>query len=154
MPDARKQSPTGEVGEDALRSATVDFTSDERRLAEAGFVIVAVPTPTRHDKTPDLGPIRQASATVGRNLRPGAIIVYESTVYPGATEDTCVPIFEHESGMTVGKDFLTSMHFGDRIASSRPTSNMFTSKVAKRFDKWPVRTMRLLQARRFTRIII
>ena len=98
--------PTDEVGEEALRTTTAEFTSDETRLSEANFIIVAVPTPTRSDKTPDLNPIRSASATVGRNLRKGAIVVYESTVYPGATEDVCVPILEQESGMSCGVDFF------------------------------------------------
>lgn len=97
--------PTREVGDAAIRSCTVDFTSDEARLREAKFHIVAVPTPIKPDKTPDLSPVESASCIVGRNLTPGCIIVYESTVYPGVTEDICVPILEKESGLKCGRDF-------------------------------------------------
>ncbi|MEQ8235742.1 MAG: nucleotide sugar dehydrogenase [Syntrophomonadaceae bacterium] len=97
--------PTREVGDAAIRSCTVDFTSNEARLREAKFHIVAVPTPIKPDKTPDLSPVESASRIVGRNLTPGCIIVYESTVYPGVTEDICVPILEKESGLKCGRDF-------------------------------------------------
>ncbi len=97
--------PTGEVGDAAIRETSVDFTSDETRLKEAAFIIVAVPTPINSDKTPDLAPVEGASVTVGRNLTKGAIVVYESTVYPGVTEDICVPILEKESGLKCGSDF-------------------------------------------------
>lgn len=97
--------PTREVGDEAIRNSSVDLTSDETRLAEARFLIVAVPTPLKADKTPDLFPLEEASRIVGRNLRPGSIIVYESTVYPGVTEDICVPILEQESGLICGRDF-------------------------------------------------
>ena len=97
--------PTNEVGNDAISKTTVDFTSDERRLREAKFLIVAVPTPINADHTPDLVPVESASRTVGRNLTKGSIVVYESTVYPGVTEDICVPILEQESGLKCGVDF-------------------------------------------------
>ena len=97
--------PTNEVGNETIRSTTVNFTADERRLREAKFLIVAVPTPINTDHTPDLYPVESASRTVGRNLTPGSIIVYESTVYPGVTEDICVPILEQESGLKCGVDF-------------------------------------------------
>lgn len=97
--------PTMEVGDDAIRETTVDFTSDETRLREAKFHIIAVPTPINTDHTPDLYPVRNASAIVGRNLTAGSIVVYESTVYPGVTEDICVPILESESGLKCGTDF-------------------------------------------------
>ena len=97
--------PTGEVGDAAIRETSVDFTSDETRIKEAAFIIVAVPTPINSDKTPDLAPVEGASVTVGRNLTKGAIVVYESTVYPGVTEDICVPILEKESGLKCGSDF-------------------------------------------------
>ena len=97
--------PTREVGDEAIRSTTVEFTSDEKRLREAKFHIVAVPTPINADHTPDLFPVRNASAIVGRNLTPGSIVVYESTVYPGVTEDVCIPILEAESGLRCGVDF-------------------------------------------------
>lgn len=97
--------PTNEVGSEAIRETTVDFTADESRLREAKFLIVAVPTPINTDHTPDLCPVESASRIVGRNLTKGSIVVYESTVYPGVTEDICVPILEKESGLTCGVDF-------------------------------------------------
>ncbi len=97
--------PTKEVGDEAIKSTSVDFTSDESRLREAKFHIVAVPTPVKSDHTPDLAPVESASRMVGRNLTKGSIVVYESTVYPGVTEEICIPILEQESGMKCGVDF-------------------------------------------------
>jgi UDP-N-acetyl-D-galactosamine dehydrogenase len=97
--------PTMEVGNEAISSTTVDFTSDETKLREAKFHIIAVPTPINTDHTPDLFPVQNASRILGRNLTPGSVVVYESTVYPGVTEDICVPILEEESGLTCGVDF-------------------------------------------------
>lgn len=97
--------PTKEVGDEAIKTCTVDFTCDESRLKEAKFHIVAVPTPVNSDHTPDLTPVKSASCVLGRNLTKGAIVVYESTVYPGVTEDICVPILEKESGLKCGVDF-------------------------------------------------
>lgn len=97
--------PTKEVGDEAIRSTTVEFTADESRLKEAKFHIVAVPTPVNTDHTPDLTPVIGASEIVGRNLTEGSIVVYESTVYPGCTEDVCIPILEKESGLKFGVDF-------------------------------------------------
>lgn len=97
--------PTNEVGNEAISDCTVDFTSDESRLKEAKFHIVAVPTPVNKDHTPDLSPVKGASHILGRNLMPGSIVVYESTVYPGVTEEICVPILEEESGLKCGIDF-------------------------------------------------
>ena len=97
--------PTNEVGDEGIKNCKVDFTSDEARLKEASFIIVAVPTPVNNDHTPDLTPVEGASHVVGRNLQKGAIVVYESTVYPGVTEDICVPILEKESGLKCGVDF-------------------------------------------------
>ncbi len=97
--------PTCEVGDDAIRETSVDFTADETRLKEASFIIIAVPTPINIDKTPDLTPVESASEIVGRNLTKGCIVVYESTVYPGVTEDICLPILERESGLKCGVDF-------------------------------------------------
>ena len=91
--------PTNEIGDEAIRGTAIEFTSDESRLKEAYFHIVAVPTPINTDKTPDLFPVENASVSVGRNLRKGAYVVYESTVYPGVTEDICIPILEKESGL-------------------------------------------------------
>ena len=97
--------PTNEVGNDTIKSTTVQFTADEAKLREAKFHIVAVPTPVNDDHTPDLRPVEGASRILGRNLTSGSIVVYESTVYPGVTEDICVPILEKESGLRCGVDF-------------------------------------------------
>lgn len=97
--------PTKEVGNEVIKNTTLDFTADERRLQEAKFIIVAVPTPVNTDHTPDLAPVIGASEIVGRNLTKGAIVVYESTVYPGCTENICIPILEKESGLKCGTDF-------------------------------------------------
>ncbi len=97
--------PTGEVGDEVIKTTSVEFTSDESRLKEATFHIVAVPTPVHADHTPDLFPLRGASATLGRNLVKGSIVVFESTVYPGVTEEICIPILEKESGLVCGVDF-------------------------------------------------
>lgn len=97
--------PTNEVGNDAIRNSTVNFTADEVKLREAKFHIVAVPTPVNDDHTPDLTPVKGASEILGRNLSKGSVVVFESTVYPGVTEDVCVPILERASGLTCGIDF-------------------------------------------------
>ena len=95
---------TNEVGP-AIRDTTVEFTSDPSELSKARFIIVAVPTPVNDDTTPDLRPVEDASRTVGQNFRPGTIVCFESTVYPGVTEDICVPIIEKESGLKCGTDW-------------------------------------------------
>lgn len=97
--------PTHEVGNEEISKSTVQFTADETRLQEASFYIVAVPSPVNTDHTPDLTPVISASEIVGRNLAKGSIVVYESTVYPGCTEEVCIPILEKESGLKCGKDF-------------------------------------------------
>jgi UDP-N-acetyl-D-galactosamine dehydrogenase len=97
--------PTKEVGNEVIKKTTVEFTSDETRLREAKFHIVAVPTPVKVDRTPDLIPLESASRILGRNLTKGSIVVFESTVYPGVTEDICVPILEEESGLKYGSEF-------------------------------------------------
>ena len=97
--------PTNEVGDEAIKATTVDFTADETKLREAKFHIVAVPTPVNDDHTPDLTPVEGASEILGRNLTKGSVVVFESTVYPGVTEDVCIPILERESGLKCGIDF-------------------------------------------------
>lgn len=97
--------PTHEVGDEGVKTSTVEFTSDETKLREAKFHIVAVPTPVNDDHTPDLSPVEGASTILGRNLIKGSVVVFESTVYPGVTEDICVPILEKESGLKCGVDF-------------------------------------------------
>lgn len=110
---------TNEVGE-AIKDTKVEFTADPTRLKEAKFIIVAVPTPVNEDNTPDLRPVEGASRTVGQNLSAGTIVVFESTVYPGVTEDICVPIIEKESGLKCGVDWKIGysperINPGDRV---------------------------------------
>lgn len=97
--------PTNEVGNDVISKTTVEFTADPSKLREAKFHIVAVPTPVNDDHTPDLTPVEGASRILGQNLTKGSVVVFESTVYPGVTEDICVPILEKESGLKCGVDF-------------------------------------------------
>ncbi len=97
--------PTNEVGGEVIKNTTVEFTADPSRLKEAKFHIVAVPTPVNPDHTPDLTPVEGASRILGQNLQKGSVVVFESTVYPGVTEDICVPILEKESGLKCGVDF-------------------------------------------------
>lgn len=97
--------PTNEVGNDAISKTAVVFTHDEQMLSEAKFHIVAVPTPVNEDHTPDLTPVKSASEILGRNLVKGSVVVFESTVYPGVTEEICVPILEESSGLKCGIDF-------------------------------------------------
>lgn len=99
------KDPTNEVGDDEIKASAVKFTSDEAELKSAKFHIVAVPTPINLDKTPDLAPVISASELLGRNLTKGSVVVYESTVYPGVTEDVCIPILEKHSGLVCGVDF-------------------------------------------------
>lgn len=110
---------TNEVG-DAIKQTSVEFTADPNKLKQARFIIVAVPTPVNDDTTPDLRPVESASKTVGQNLSPGSIVVFESTVYPGVTEDVCVPIIEKESGLKCGVDWKIGysperINPGDRV---------------------------------------
>lgn len=110
---------TNEVGE-AIKNTKVDFTADPKKLNEARFIVVAVPTPVNDDTTPDLRPVEGASKIVGQNIKTGTIVVFESTVYPGVTEDVCVPIIEKESGLKCGVDWKIAysperINPGDRV---------------------------------------
>lgn len=110
---------TNEIGAE-IRDTTVDFTSDAEKLKEASFIVVAVPTPINDDTSPDLRFVESASRVVGQNLMPGTIVVFESTVYPGVTEDVCVPIIEKESGLKCGEDWKIGysperINPGDRV---------------------------------------
>jgi len=96
---------TGEVGNEALKNTAVRFSGDENILSEASFYIVTVPTPVAEDKTPDLNPLIGASTSIGKHLKKGDFVVYESTVYPGVTEEVCIPVLEKESGLKAGTDF-------------------------------------------------
>lgn len=112
--------PTNEVGDESIKKTTVEFTADEKKLREAKFIIIAVPTPVNADHTPDLTPVIKASEIVGRNFTKNSIIVYESTVYPGCTENICIPILEKNSRMKCGVDFKVGysperINPGDRI---------------------------------------
>ncbi|MEQ8156553.1 MAG: nucleotide sugar dehydrogenase, partial [Clostridiaceae bacterium] len=111
---------TNEVGNEALKASSCVFTYDEEDLKAAKFFVVAVPTPTNKDNTPDLRPVIGASKTVGRNLSKGSIVVFESTVYPGVTEEVCIPLLEAESGLKCGVDFKIGysperINPGDRV---------------------------------------
>ncbi|SFL64871.1 nucleotide sugar dehydrogenase [Pelosinus propionicus] len=112
--------PTKEIGDEKIQSTALEFTTDPTRLMEAKVIIVAVPTPVNGDKTPNLSPIINASKIIGANLAKGSIVVFESTVYPGVTEDVCAPILENESGLICGKDFKIAysperINPGDRV---------------------------------------
>ncbi len=96
---------TGEIEKAAILESSIEFSSDPQCLKNAAVIIIAVPTPIDEHLRPNLGPVEAASRTVGQNLKPGAVVVYESTVYPGVTEDICVPILEAESGLRLGTDF-------------------------------------------------
>jgi UDP-N-acetyl-D-galactosamine dehydrogenase len=127
--------PTQEVGNEGIKNCTVDFTADETKLREAKFHIVAVPTPVNQDHTPDLSFLEGASFILGRNLIKGSIIVYESTVYPGVTEDICVPILEKESGLTCGVDFKVG-YSPERINPGDKVHRLETiTKIVSGMDK-------------------
>ena len=132
--------PTNEVGNEAIKACTVDFTADESKLKEAKFHIVAVPTPVNDDHTPDLTPVKGASEIVGRNLTKGAIVVYESTVYPGVTEDVCVPILERESGLKCGVDFKVGysperINPGDKVHRLETITKIVSGMDAETLDE-------------------
>jgi UDP-N-acetyl-D-galactosamine dehydrogenase len=97
--------PTNEVGDEAVRESSVKFTADPAALKDARFIIVAVPTPVNDDHTPDLSPVEGAAKFVGENIQKGTVVVFESTVYPGVTEETCIPIIEKYSGLKCGTDW-------------------------------------------------
>jgi len=127
--------PTQEVGDEAIKNCAVEWTSDETKLKEAKFIIVAVPTPVNKDTTPDLTPVIGSSEIVGRNLTKGAIVVYESTVYPGVTEETCVPILEKESGLKCGVDFKVG-YSPERINPGDKVHRLTTiKKIVSGMDK-------------------
>ena len=131
--------PTNEVGDEAIRNTTVEFTADEAKLREAKFHIVAVPTPVHDDHTPDLTPVEGASRILGRNLTKGSIVVFESTVYPGVTEDVCVPILEKESGLVCGVDFKVGysperINPGDKVHRLETITKIVSGMDAETLD--------------------
>lgn len=116
--------PTHEVGDERIQVCGVDFTADPARLKECKFHVVAVPTPVDEGHVPDLSPVTSSTAVLGRNLVPGSIVVYESTVYPGVTEEICIPILEKESGLKCGRDFFVGysperINPGDKVHTLR-----------------------------------
>ncbi len=132
--------PTNEVGNDVIKNSTVEFTSDESKLKEAKFHIVAVPTPVNSDHTPDLTPVEGASRILGRNLTKGSIVVFESTVYPGVTEEICVPILEKESGLKCGVDFKIGysperINPGDKVHRLETITKIVSGMDAESLDE-------------------
>lgn len=132
--------PTNEVGNEVIKNTTVEFTSDENKLKEAKFYIVAVPTPVNDDHTPDLTPVEGASQILGRNLSKGSIVVFESTVYPGVTEDVCVPILEKESGLKCGVDFKIGysperINPGDKVHRLETITKIVSGMDAETLDE-------------------
>lgn len=135
----RGSDPTHEVGDQAIKDTTVVFTSDEALLQGAKFHIIAVPTPINPDKTPDLKAVISASQTVGRNLTPGSIVVYESTVYPGVTEEVCLPVLEKASGMRAGVDFQVGysperINPGDKVHTLTNITKIVSAMDARSLD--------------------
>lgn len=131
--------PTHEVGDEAISKSTVEFTDEESKLQKAKFHIVAVPTPVNDDHTPDLAPVEGASAILGRNLTKGSVVVFESTVYPGVTEDVCVPILERESGLKCGIDFKIGysperINPGDKIHRLETITKIVSGMDAETLD--------------------
>ena len=136
--------PTKEVGDEAIQTTTVQFTSDEKDLQKAKFHIVAVPTPVNDDHTPDLSPVEGASRILGRNLTKGSVVVFESTVYPGVTEDVCVPILEAESGLKCGVDFKIGysperINPGDKVHRLETIVKIVSGMDAETLDKRIIR---------------
>ena len=127
--------PTKEVGDKGIQLSNVFWTSDETKLSQADFIIVAVPTPINNDTTPDLMPVKSSSEIVGRNLKKGSTVVYESTVYPGVTEETCVPILEKCSGLKCGVDFKVG-YSPERINPGDKVHRLTTiKKIVSGMDK-------------------
>lgn len=132
--------PTKEVGDETIKNTTVQFTSNEEDLRKAKFHVVAVPTPVNDDRTPDLTYLEGASRILGRNLAPGSIVVYESTVYPGVTEEVCVPILESESGLKCGVDFKVGysperINPGDKVHRLETITKIVAGMDAETLDE-------------------
>lgn len=130
------EDPTNEVGDERIQKCkNIEFTYDEKKIKEADFIIVAVPTPVLENKTPDLKPLESSSEIVGKNLKKGAIVVYESTVYPGATEEVCLPILEKYSGLVCGEDFKIG-YSPERINPADKNNTLTTIvKIVSGMDK-------------------
>ena len=131
--------PTKEVGDQAIRETSLVFTNDPSHLEEAKFHIVAVPTPINHDKTPNLKPVTGATETLAKHLTKGSIIIYESTVYPGVTEDVCIPLLEEISGLKHGQDFVVGysperINPGDRVHTLETITKIVSSSVPEHLE--------------------
>ncbi|MEO8296920.1 MAG: nucleotide sugar dehydrogenase, partial [Burkholderiales bacterium] len=137
----RHMDPTGEVSTEELKAASLLHpTSDPAALKEADFVVVAVPTPVDDAHNPDFSPLIGASISVGRNLRKGAIVVFESTVYPGATEEVCIPILEKESGLKWKQDFFVGysperINPGDKLHTLTKIVKVVSGDTPETLDK-------------------
>lgn len=132
--------PTHEVGDERIKACNIDFTSDPVRLQECRFIIVAVPTPVDEGHVPDLSPVKDSTEVIGRNLARGSIVVYESTVYPGVTEEICVPILEKESGMKCGVDFFVGysperINPGDKVHTLRTIRKIVSGMDSATLDE-------------------
>lgn len=132
--------PTHEVGDERIKNCKVDFTADPARLKECLFHIVAVPTPVDEGHVPDLTPVTSSTAVIGRNLMPGSIVVYESTVYPGVTEEICIPILEKESGLKCGIDFFVGysperINPGDKVHTLRTIKKIVSGMDEKTLEE-------------------
>lgn len=131
---------TNEVNSEELKAADIDFTCDSERLRDADFFIVAVPTPINQHKQPDLLPVIKASQTIGKHLCKGSIVVYESTVYPGLTEDICIPVLEEYSGLNCGADFFVGysperINPGDKEKSFKKITKVVAGQTAEITEK-------------------
>lgn len=132
--------PTGEVISDELKKTTMAFTTDPRAITECNFIIVAVPTPVDEHKIPDLTPLYRSSETVGKYLSPGSTVVYESTVYPGVTEDECIPVLEKNSGLTWKKDFFVGysperINPGDKVHTLTSVVKIVSADLPETLDR-------------------
>jgi UDP-N-acetyl-D-galactosamine dehydrogenase len=130
---------TGELTSEDLAATRIDYTSDISRLKEAAFIIVTVPTPIDDHQKPDLNPVISASHSIGQNLSKGCIVVYESTVYPGVTEDICVPILEADSGLKCGVDFKVGysperINPGDKVHTVDKIMKVVSGQDAETLD--------------------
>ena len=116
---------TGEVSAEQLKNTQIEYTDNPKRINDCDFIIVTVPTPIDNANNPDLTPLIKATEMVGENLQKGAVVVYESTVYPGATEEVCIPILEKKSGLKAGEGFSVGYSPDKLILGKRNT----TSKI-------------------------
>jgi len=136
----RGVDPTGELTREEVESAGIQYTTNPGELRRASFVVVAVPTPIDTHRNPDLGPVESASRSVGQNLTPGTTVVFESTVYPGVTEEVCVPILERESGLRCGTDFTVGysperINPGDREHTLAKIVKVVSGQDAETLDR-------------------